>query len=322
MKAVIVDEYGGPEVLKLREVAEPEIADDQVLVKVRAAGVNPVDWKIREGYVAEVFACQLPLIPGWDMAGIVERVGEKVQRFKPGDEVYAYSRLELVQFGTYAEYSPAYEHMLARKPENLDFSEAATIPLAALTAWQALVDFAELKQGESVFITAGSGGVGGFAIQIAKHLGAKVCAASSAKNHEYMKFLGADHLIDYQNDDIEASVKSFAVEGVDVVFDCTGRENVAINFDYLKKPGGRMATINGLAHTIPELDRNADLHRVRVKLVVVEPNGEQLNELTRLIEDNSIEPLPFESLPLEQAAEAQNLSQAGHVRGKIALIIS
>ena len=321
MKAIVIDEFGGPEVLNFRDHPVPEISNDQVLVKVSAAGVNPVDWKIREGYVAQLFPHQLPLVPGWDMAGIIESVGKNVTGFKPGDEVYGYNRLPTVQHGTYAEFAPATANMLARKPGNLDFAEASTIPLVVLTAWQSIVDFGALKAGESLFVTAGAGGVGGFAIQIAKHLGATVCAAASGYNLDYLRSLGADHVIDYRHDDIEASVRTFSKDGVDLVFDCTGREDVAINFDYVHKPGGRVATINGLVHTVPELERNAGLHKVLAGLVVVEPNGEQLAEITTLIENGKIKALPVESFPLQQAKAALQKSEEGHVRGKLALII-
>ncbi len=321
MKAIAIDEYGGPDVLKFREMPVPAFGKQQVLIRVKAAGVNPADWKIREGYVAQLFPHKLPLIPGWDMAGIVDAVGENVSSFKPGDEVYAYSRLETVQFGTYAEFAPADADMLAAKPTNLNFTEAATIPLAALTAWQALIDFGKLKTGESVFVTAGAGGVGGFAIQLARHLGARVCAAASTHNHNYLLSLGADHVIDYRQDDIRASVHEFAAEGVDLVFDCTGREDVAINFEYVRSQYGRVATINGLLHTVPELESNAALHDVAAALVVVEPNGKQLAEITRLIESGAVKPLPVEAFPLEQAREAQIKSEQGHVRGKLALVI-
>jgi NADPH:quinone reductase len=322
MKAIVIDEYGGPEVLKLRDMPVPEIGNGQLLVRVKAAGVNPADWKIREGFVAQLFPHKLPLTPGWDMAGIVEALGKDVDSFKVGDAVYAYTRLETVQFGTYAEFAPADEYMLAAKPANLDFAEASTIPLAILTAWQSLVDFAGLQSGESIFVTAGAGGVGGFAIQIAKHLGARVCAAASAHNHDYLLSLGADHVIDYRHDDIKASIQTFAAEGVDLVFDCTGREDVAINFDYVRKRYGRVATINGLVHTVPELERNAALHDVTAKLVVVEPNGEQLAEISVLIENGKIKPLPVETFPLEQAKAALLKSEEGHVRGKLALAIN
>ena len=321
MRAAIIDQYGGPDVLEIRDVAVPEIGREQVLVRVKAAGVNPVDWKIREGYVAELFPHELPLIPGWDMAGIIESVGDNVSTFKQGDEIYGYVRLQTVQFGSFAEFAPADAPMLAAKPANLNFVEAATIPLTVLTAWQSLVDFAGLKTGESVFVTAGSGGVGGFAIQIAKHIGARVCAAASAHNHDYLKSLGADAVINYRHDDIKASIQAFSADGVDLVFDCTGREDVAINFDYVRKNHGRVATINGLIHTVPELEKNAALYNVSAKLVVVEPNGEQLTEIGKLIENGRIKALPVESFPLEQAKAALQKSEEGHVQGKLALII-
>lgn len=321
MKAVVIDAYGGPEVLNVREVAVPEITKDQVLVKVKAAGVNPADWKIREGYLAEAFPHQLPLTPGWEMAGIVEAVGSKVSSFKPGDEVYGYVRLQTVQYGAYAEFAPADAYMLAAKPADLSFSDAATIPLTVLTAWQGVVDFAAIQAGESVFVTAGAGGVGGFAIQIAKLLGARVCAAASVHNHDYLLSLGADHVIDYRHDDIKASIHEFAAEGVDLVFDCTGRKDVAINFDYVRRKHGRVVTINGLLHTVPELEKNAALHDVAAKLVVVEPNGEQLAKISHLIETGQIRPLPVETFPLHQVRAAMRKSEDGHVRGKLALII-
>ncbi len=321
MKAIVIDDYGGPDVLVLKEVPVPEITDEQVLLRVKAAGVNPADWKIREGWLAPFFPHQLPLIPGWDVAGIVESVGKNVTLFRPGDEVYAYNRLAVVQYGSYAEFAPVDECMLAAKPVHLDFAEAASVPLTALTAWQSLLDFGHLKADESVLVTAGAGGVGGFAIQIAKHLGARVCAAASAHNHDYLKALGVDHVIDYHHDDIEASVKEFSAEGVDLVLDCTGREDVAINFKYVRRRRGRVASINGLLHTVPELEKNAARCEVEARLVVAEPNGAQLAEISRWIENNDIRPLPVEVLPLEQAREAQIKSQHGHVRGKLALII-
>ncbi|NKB37479.1 MAG: zinc-binding dehydrogenase [Gammaproteobacteria bacterium] len=321
MKAIVIDEFGGPDVLNYREHPVPEFGDDQVLIRVKAAGVNPADWKIREGYVAQLFPHQLPLVLGWDMAGVIDSVGKNISSFKPGDEVYCFPRLPTVQHGTYAEFAPADSDMLATKPENLSFEQSATLPLVTLTAWQALVDFGELQAGQSLFVSAGAGGVGGMAIQIAKHLGARVCTTASAGNHDYLRELGADHIIDYNNENIDESVKAFQKDGVDLVFDCTGSEDVVINFNYVRKPGGRVATINGLVHTIPELEKNAELHNVTAKLVVVEPRGAQLGKLTKLFEREALRPLPVESYPLEDAGLALQKSEEGHVRGKLALII-
>jgi len=321
MKAIVIGGFGGPEVLQYREHPVPAIGAEQVLVRVKAAGVNPVDWKVREGYVAELFPHELPLVPGWDLAGSVEKTGRDVTRFTAGDKVYGYVRLPVVQHGAYAEFAPADADMLAPMPAGLDYPVASTIPLVALTAWQALVDFGALRAGESLFITAGAGGVGGFAIQIAKCLGARVAAAASRSNHDYLQTLGADRAIDYRHTDIGESLKSFAPDGVDMVFDCTGREHVRPNFDYVRKPGGRVATINGLVHTIPELERNADRYGVSAKMVVVEPSGEQLRKITGLIEEGTIKALPVESFPLHDAGLAMEKSRDGHVRGKLALII-
>lgn len=321
MKAVVIDEFGGPGVLQYRDIGIPEVGPGQVLVKVHAAGVNPADWKMREGYLAQAFIHQFPLVPGWEMAGTVERVGEQVTGFTVGARVYCYNRLDVIQHGTYAEYSLANADMLAPMPANLDYATAATIPLTALTAWQVLVDFANLKEQETVLIKAGAGGVGGFAIQIAKYIGAKVCTTASKHNHDYLRSLGADSVIDYRTEDVSRGVHQFAADGVDVVFDCTGSEDVRVNFDYVKKGLGRVATINGLLDTVPLLEQCGLSYDVKAGLVFVEPNGKQLEEITRLIEQEKIKPLPVETYPLEQCHAALQKSEEGHVRGKLALII-
>lgn len=319
MKAIVLEEFGGPDVLEYKDIAAPSPAAGQVLVKVHAAGVNPADWKMREGYLAQAFTHQLPVIPGWEMAGTVDSVGDGVSTFQPGDPVYSYNRMDVVQYGTFAEYSLANADMLAPMPTNLDYPTAATIPLTSLTAWQALIDFAGLGQGESVFIAAGAGGVGGFAIQIAKHTGARVCSSASAHKHDYLRSLGADAVIDYQAEDIAAGIKQFAEQGVDVVFDCTGSDDVSINFDYVKKGSGRVVTINGLLDTVPKLEECGAQFGVKAGLIFVEPNGQQLENITRLLEQQILKPLPVEVFPLQNARQALEKSQAGHVKGKLAL---
>ena len=321
MKAVVLDEFGGPDVLQYRDMPVPPYGETEVLIKVQAAGVNPADWKMREGWLAKAFTHQLPVIPGWDLAGTVEALGAEVSGLEIGSAVYAYNRLDIVQHGSFAEYSIADASMVAPLPANLDFVTAATIPLTVLTAWQALVEFCALRAGESVLITAGAGGVGGFAIQIAKHLGAKVCTTASSHNHDYVRELGADLAIDYRTEDIKSAVSEFSSGGVDVVFDCSGSENVALNFEYVKNGGGRIVTINGLLDTVPTLDRLGEEHQVKAGLMFVEPNGAQLAEISGLLEKGRLKPLPVQVFPLEQAAEALALSEAGHVRGKLALQI-
>jgi NADPH:quinone reductase-like Zn-dependent oxidoreductase len=321
MKAVVLEEFGGPQVLQHKEIAIPAMGPGQALVKVHATGVNPADWKMREGYLAQAFTHQFPVVPGWEMAGTIENIDDKVSGFSVGDKIYCYNRLDVIQHGTFAEYSLANVNMLAAMPGNIDYATASTIPLTALTAWQVLVEVADLKVDETVLITAGAGGVGGFAIQIAKYIGAKVCATASEHNHEYLRSLGADAVIDYRTEDIDKAVHDFSVDGVDVVFDCTGSEDVRINFDYVRKSSGRVVTINGLLDTVPVLDECGKLYRVKSSLHFVEPNGEQLSKITKLIESGKILPLPVETYPLEQVNTALQLSQEGHVRGKLALII-
>lgn len=321
MRAVVLEKFGGPEVLQYKDIAIPTMGPGQVLVKVHASGVNPADWKMREGYLAQAFTHQFPVVPGWEMAGTIEDIDDKSSGFAIGDKIYCYNRLEVVQHGTFAEYSLADVQMLAAMPANLDYATASTVPLTSLTAWQVLVEIANLKADETVLITAGAGGVGGFAIQIAKHIGAKVCTTASKQNHEYLRSLGADKVIDYRTEDITKAVHDFSVDGVDVVFDCTGSEDVRINFEYIKKDSGRVVTINGLLDTVPVLEECGKLHGVKAALHFVEPSGEQLAKITKLIESGEIKPLPVETHPLAQVNAALQLSQEGHVRGKLALII-
>lgn len=321
MKAIVLDEFGGPEVLQYRDIPLPPYGESEVLIKVYAAGVNPADWKMREGWLAQAFTHQLPVVPGWELAGTIEAMGDGVSGLQIGTPVYAYNRLDVVQYGSFAEYSIADASMVAALPANLDYTTAATIPLTALTAWQALVDFTALKDRESVLICAGAGGVGGYAIQIARHLGARVSTTASSHNHDYVKSLGANLAIDYRTADIAEAVAQFSPNGVDVVFDCTGSENVGVNFDYVKKTSGRVVTINGLLDTVPVLEELGKRDGVKAGLMFVEPDGKQLAEITRLLEQEILKPLPVQSFPLEQASEALALSEAGHVRGKLALII-
>src|SRR6266436_6889375 len=216
MKAIVIHEYGGPEVLKYEDVPRPEPKEDQILVRVIAAGVNPVDEAARSERSAKFFGITLPFIPGYDIAGIVEKTGGKITKFKTGDSVYAY--LSLTKGGGYAEYAVASEVEAAAKPKSISFVEAAGVPVVALTAWQALIDTAKLGAGQTVLIHGGSGGVGTFAIQIAKARGAKVIATASTANQDFLKQLGADVAIDYTKTKFEDVAKN-----VDVVHDSIRR---------------------------------------------------------------------------------------------------
>lgn len=321
MKAVYIDEFGGPEVIRIGDLPIPEIKSNQVLIKVASAGVNPADWKIREGYLSSAFEHHFPVVLGWEMAGTIETMGEDVQGLSPGDRVYCYNRMDTIQYGTFAEYTLANANTVTNMPKDMDFHKAATIPLTSLTAWQGLVDIAKLQAGETLFVDNGSGGVGGFAIQIAKSIGAKIIATASGKNHDYLKSLGADAAIDYQTENILEKIHEFSSNGVDVVLDCTGTEVVEPLFDYVKKGTGRVITINGLDQSIPVLETYAKEYDVMARMFHAEGDAKALTQIAGLLEQGKIQPLPVERYSLDDAAEALQKSQQGHVRGKLALSI-
>lgn len=307
MRAIRFHAFGGPEVLVLEEVERPRPGAGEVLVAVHAAGVNPIDWKVRDGS-ARALAPQLPRIPGYDVAGVVVEVGADVSRLKVGDEVFGY--LSLARGGAYAEYVVAPESELSAKPESLDFTAAAAVPLAALTAWQALVETAGLDEGQTVLVHAAAGGVGHFAVQIAKARGAKVIATASASNHEFLRGLGADVVIDYRTQRFEEHARD-----VDVVLDPLGGDTRARSYGVLK-PGGFLVSIVG-APPAAELAE----HGVRGAGILVRPDAKGLAQLSELVEFGALRPEVSLVLPLEKAAEAHARSQEGHTRGKIVLAI-
>ncbi len=320
MKAVSIDKFGGVDELKFTDVPIPDIGPGQVLVRVSYAGVNPVDWKIREGYLEKLFPHAFPLILGWDMSGVIVAVDNSVTEFKPGDKVYSHIQPKPIQYGTYADFAPADASAVSHMPSNLDFAEAASIPLAMLTAWQALVEVAELKKGENILVCAGAGGVGGFAIQIAKYIGANVLTTASANNHDYVQTLGADIAVDYNTKDINAEICKSVNNGVDVVFDCTGVIVVDENISYVRKGGGgRYITICGQPDVVPTLESLGSEFQINAELVFVTPNGETLQEITKLIEEGHLKPLPIEEYSLKEAGKAQIKSAEGHVRGKLVI---
>ena len=307
MKAVVVHKYGGPEVLKYEEVPRPEPKDNEVLVRMIAAGVNPVDALIRSGKYAKFFGTTLPLIPGYDIAGVVEKAGAKVTKLKVGDPIYAY----VMWGGGYAGYAVATEGEAAAKPKSITFVEAAGVPLAALTAWQALIDAAKLSAGQTVLIHGGSGGVGSFAIQIAKARGAKVIATASTPNQGLLKQLGADVAIDYSKTKFEDIAKD-----VDVVLDSVGKDTLARSYGVVKN-GGFVATL------VAEPDQaELDKHGIRGAPISVKPNASELAEITKLIEEKKIKPIVSQVLPLTEAVKAQEQAATHHTRGKLVLKIA
>jgi len=304
MKAIVVHEFGGPEVLKLEQVARPEPKEDEVLVKVVAAGVNSFDGVLRAGKYAKSMGMTLPWIPGYDIAGIVDKAGPKVTHFKAGDAVHAH--ISIPTSGGYAEYAVAKENQVAMKPAALNFVEAAGVPSVALTAWQALVDSAKLQAGQTVLIQGGSGGVGMFAIQIAKSRGAKVMATASTANQEFLKQLGSDVAIDYKTQKFEDIAKD-----VDVVLDGVGGDTLARSYTVVKKGG----IVAGL---VDRLDKNElekyGIHGAQVELT---PNGTELAEIDKLIDQKKIRVIVSQTFPLADAAKAQAEAEKGHTRGKI-----
>lgn len=305
MKAVRIHRYGGPEVLRYEEVPRPEPGTGEVLIRVHGAGVNPVDWKVREGYARDFLKHALPLVPGWDVSGVVEAAGPGATRWKPGDELF--SRPDIVRDGAYAEFLVVRESEAARKPRSLDHLQAAAVPLAALTAWQALFDAAGLGPGQTVLIHAAAGGVGHFAVQLAKWKGARVIGTASGGNQSFLRTLGADDTIDYTTTRFEEVVRD-----ADVVLDTMGADTQQRSWKTLRE-GGILSTI------LEPPPQEAVPPRKRLGYTFVQPNPGQLSEIATLIDAGKIRTVVETVLPLPEARSAQEQSQAGHVRGKIVL---
>jgi len=306
MKAIVIREFGGPEVLHLEDFPKPTPAADEVLVKVYASGVNPIDWKIRAGLRKEKFPTSFPLILGWDVSGVIEEMGNAVTNFKNGDEVYG--RPDVTKNGTYAEYVAVKANQLAIKPKSIDHIKAAAVPLAGLTAWQGLFDHGKLEKGQKVLIQAGSGGVGSYAVQLAKWKGAYVIATASEKSTELVKQLGADEVIDYKKEKFEDKVKE-----ADLVLDLIGGDTQKRSLQVLKS-GGRLITTLKAEYTDKAKERN-----IHLEAYTAQSYPEQLEKMATLIDKGIVKPVIAEVLPLEKAAEAQKKSEDGHIVGKIVL---
>lgn len=306
MKAVVIHSYGGRDVLVTEDVHVPEIADDEVLIKVHAAGVNPVDWKVRAGYLKEMLPYEFPLILGWDVSGTVEKAGSSVTRLNVGDEVYALA--DISRNGAYAEFIAVKGDGVALKPRSLDHIHAASVPLAALTAWQAIFGAAELSKGQKILIHAAAGGVGSFAVQLARWKGAHVLGTASARNREFLLGLGADEVIDYTVTPFE----DVAVD-VDVVLDAMGGETQERSWKTLDS-GGILVSILG-----PPDENKAAEFGVRGVGVFVRPDAGQLAGIAELIDNGHVKPKVTEILPMADVAKAHEMSETEHVRGKIVL---
>ncbi len=333
MKAILADAYGGPEVLTVEDVPIPQVGPHGVLVQVRAVSVNPIDWKLRQGHFKALRDYVFPVIWGSDLSGQVVEIGSAVTLFKPGDEVYGFKDGNVAKTfrGTYAEYVAVPEKSLAKKPANLSHEEAASVPAAALTAWQALVIKARLKPGRRVLIHAAAGGVGVFAVQIAKTFQAYVAATAGAHNQQFLRELGADLAIDYGHERF-----SERVSGCDIVLDGVGsgvwRESLSV-----LKFGGRLISLVAPAPTdatgragffatvasrVAAAKINAAIRGRRFALAFVRPRGGDLDKISALLEAGKVRPVIDRVFPLDQIGEAHKISEAGHVRGKIVLRVS
>lgn len=328
MKAFLIDRYGKKETGRIGDAPQPPLRDDDVLIRVHAASVNALDAKIRTGEFKLILPYRLPLILGNDMAGTVVSVGAGVQHFKPGDEVYA--RPDDDRIGTFAEFIAVNAASVALKPGNLTMVEAASLPLVALTAWQALVEAAQLKPGQKVFIQAGSGGVGTVAIQLAKHLGAFVATTTSTANVAWVKDLGADVVIDYKQQDFATELRDY-----DVVLNSLGKDELTRSLQILK-PGGHLISISGpptpafaaargLAWPLKQVMRLLS-HGIRSKarekgvtytFVFMRASGQQLGEITSLVEAGAIRPVIDRVFPFQQTQDALAHVESGRAKGKV-----
>lgn len=330
MKAFVVKKYGKKETLELTQVAEPTINDHEVLVQVYATGVNLLDSKIRDGEFKLLLPYKPPFVLGHDVAGVVTKVGPKASKFKVGDEVYA--RPVDFHIGTFAEYIAVDERDLALKPKNLTMEEAASIPLVGLTAWQALVEKMKLKKGQKIFIQAGSGGVGTFAIQLAKHLGAFVATTTSAANSDLVKSLGADVVIDYKTQDFETILSDY-----DFVLNSQDTKTLEKSLNILK-PNGKVVSISGppdveFANEVGlswfvkiimrllsfGIKKKAKKLHVVYNFLFMRAEGKQLSEITSLVEAGKIRPVIDKVFPFEQTNEALAYVESGRAKGKVVI---
>lgn len=327
MKAFVINRYGKKEMGHIADVPEPKLGEEDILIQVHAASINPLDLKIRSGEFKLILPYELPLILGNDAAGTVVRTGSHVSRFKVGDEVYA--RPNKDRIGTFAEYIAINQSDAAIKPSNLSMQQAAAIPLAALTAWQALVDVAKVKPGQRIFIQAGSGGVGSVAIQIAKHLGAFVATTTSTSNVEWVKALGADVVIDYKTQDITAELSDY-----DVVLNSLGNQELIQSLKILKR-GGILVSISGpptpafadeiglnwIVKQVIKLisygiRKKAEQRGINYVFLFMRANGNQLSKITQLIEQGSIRPVIDRIFSFSAIADALAYAELGNAKGK------
>lgn len=330
MKAFSISRYKKESSLELVDLPEPIVKDHEVLVEIHAASVNLLDSKIKSGEFKLILPYKMPLVLGHDVAGIIVKTGAKVKNFKMGDEIY--SRPSDFHIGTFAEFISIDEKDIALKPKNLSMEEAASIPLVGLTAWQALIEQSNVQKGQKVFIQAGSGGVGTFAIQLAKYLGATVATTASEKSFEVLKNLGADVLIDYKTQDFEDALIDY-----DVVLNSQDNKTLEKSFEVIK-PGGKIVSISGPPtpifaeeHRLPwyvklatrflssKIRKRAKKQNVNYSFLFMTANGKQLSEITHLIENGKIKPVIDKVFAFEKTNDALQYIESGRAKGKVVI---
>ncbi|MCU1667700.1 MAG: NADPH:quinone reductase, Zinc-containing alcohol dehydrogenase superfamily [Blastococcus sp.] len=306
MRGMAFDQFGDDDVLRLRtDLPTPPVGPDTILVAVHAVGVNPVDIGIRAGYLANAYPHHFPIIPGWDVAGVVETAGPAVVGFEPGDEVFGYVRRDDVQWGTAAEFVPAPQRCIAHKPESLSFAEAGAVPLAGLTAYQALTEVLDVSEGERVLIHRAAGGVGFFAVQIAVALGAHVIGTASPRNEGFLRDAGAAEVLDYSAGPISGQLS----EPVDAVFDLVGGDTLADAPRQVRDPSRIVSAVDPAVRDLGG------------RYMFVRPDQHDLEELARMADAGQLRVPIAKAFPLEKLAEAQRMVAGGHVRGKVVVTV-
>lgn len=311
MKAAFFEEYGELKQIKVGELDKPVPEEGEVLIRVKSAGVNPVDAAVARGMLKDAIPAEFPAIPGWDVAGEIVDRGYSARRFNVGDHVYAYARRPVIQHGTFSEFVALPESYVAKSPDSLSMEQAGAIPLTGLTAYQSLLDVGEVRKGDCVLILGASGGVGSFAIQLAKWKGAEVIGVAGTSNQDYMKELGADHVIDYSDGDVGAAVDAIASEGVDLIFHCSRGDSLHQSHNRLKK-NGRLISI-----TNRNPERRDD---VRFNYVFVEPNAVQLEHLSELVDKGFLSVLITKSYQLDECRQALQDIESLHTTGKTVIL--
>lgn len=321
MLAMVLDRFGGPEVLHLATIERPRAAPGGVIVKVAYAGVNPADWKTREGWLSQFFEYQFPFVVGFDAAGIVSEVGEGVTDLKIGDRVVTASNMGRGERGSYAQYVASDRERVVKLPDHVSLKEAAAMPTAAITAWQAVFDVGGTKEGSLVLVNGGAGGTGTYALQLAKMVGARVAVTCGPTNIDYMRAMGADLVINYREGGVREAVKAWAPDGVDLVVDTVGQGSLLDSIEMVKR-GGIVAPIGTLIANEPMPDpARAEELGVRVihTMSTFENQERQLNALVKVLGEGKIRAPQITVMPLAEAGEAQRRVAEGHVRGKILL---